>query len=276
MAKVSEAQQQAFLKMIVPIAQRQAKKHNNQIYASVCIAQAIHESGWGTSKRMKDCNALFGIKVGKSAWKFGTAWKGAAYKSGTTEYYDGINPTPIVDSFRAYDSVEDATEDYFDMLCHCKRYKPALNQPTPKKCIEKIIAGGYATGPAYVNAIMDLINGRHNLAQYDIEGSTVKDNGNVDNSGGNTVAMPTYKIGTTYTTNANLFIRLEPAGTKTPLNAITPNAKKNAYDDGNGNAILKSGTKVTCKGLINIGNDIWMHIPSGWIAAYHSKKIYIQ
>lgn len=167
----SKSQANEFLRIIVPIAQRQAKKHGNKIYASVCIAQAIHESGWGTSRRMVDANALFGIKVGKSAYKFGTAWKGAAYKTGTTEYYDGVNPTKIVDWFRAYSSVEDSAEDYFDMLCSCSRYKAALNQPTPQKCIEKIIAGGYATGPSYVNAIVRLIK-ENNLTQYDTEGSS--------------------------------------------------------------------------------------------------------
>ena len=171
----TKAQANEFLNMIVPIAQHQAEKHDHKIFVSVCIAQAIHESGWGTSKKMRDSNALFGIKVGKSAYKFGNAWKGAAYKTGTTEYYDGVNPTKIVDYFRSYDSVEDATEDYFDMLCTCSRYKGALNQPTPQKCIEGIIAGGYATGPSYVNAIVRLIN-EYKLIQYDVEGSLVKDN----------------------------------------------------------------------------------------------------
>ena len=57
----------------------------------------------------------------KSAYHFGNAWNGKAYKTGTTEYYDGKNPTKITDWFRAYDNIEDATEDYFDMLCklHC-------------------------------------------------------------------------------------------------------------------------------------------------------------
>ena len=168
-------QRATFLNMIIPIAIEQAKKHDMKIYPSVCIAQAIHESGWGTSQKMVRANALFGIKVGNSAWKFGTAWKGKAYKTGTTEYYDGKNPTKIVDFFRAYDSVADATEDYFDMLCHCKRYKGALNQPTPQKCIEGIIAGGYATGPEYVSAIKKLLADKtYNLTQYDNSGAQVK------------------------------------------------------------------------------------------------------
>lgn len=158
--------QSEFLAMIVPLAQKQAAKHGGKLFPSVTIAQAIHESGWGTSKRMVAANALFGVKVGNSAYKFGDAWHGAAYKSGTTEYYDGKNPTKITDWFRQYDTIEDAVCDYMDMLCHCKRYKGAVSQSSPKKSIEGIIAGGYATGPDYVDSIMKIING-YNLTQYD-------------------------------------------------------------------------------------------------------------
>ena len=162
----TKAQMNYFLSLMIPIAQRQAKKHDMKIFPSVCIAQACHESGWGTSKKMMEANAVFGIKVGGSAAKFGTAWKGAAYKTGTTEYYDGKNPTKIVDYFRKYDSLEDATEDYMDMLCKASRYKKALNQKTPQKCIEGIVSGGYATGPNYVNAIMKIID-IYGLTEYD-------------------------------------------------------------------------------------------------------------
>jgi len=155
-----------FLRMIVPIAVRQAKKHGMKIYPSVCIAQACHESGWGTSKKMINANALYGIKVGESAYHFGKAWKGKAYKTGTTEYYDGKNPTKIVDWFRAYDSIEDATEDYFDLLCTAKRYRGALNQHSPKACIDGIVRGGYATGPKYANHIMATINS-YDLTRFD-------------------------------------------------------------------------------------------------------------
>ena len=159
-------QQAEFLARIVPIAQRQAQKHGNKLFASITIAQAIHESGWGTSAKMVAANALFGIKVGKSAYKFGDAWHGAAYKTRTTEYYDGKNATKITDWFRQYDSVEDAVCDYMDMLLHCSRYKGAVSRITPKESIEGIIAGGYATGPDYVAHIMSLVNS-YNLTKYD-------------------------------------------------------------------------------------------------------------
>lgn len=161
----SKAQMNHFLAQIIPIAQAQAKKHGMAIYPSVCIAQAVHESGWGVATKMVKANALYGIKVG-SGVKFGTAWKGAAYKTGTTEYYDGKTATRITDYFRAYDSVEDSTEDYMDMLCKASRYKGALNQASPEACIKGIIAGGYATGPTYVKSIMKLID-TYDLTQYD-------------------------------------------------------------------------------------------------------------
>ena len=162
----TEAQKNNFLKTIIPLAQRQASKHSGKIYASVCIAQAIHESGWGTSKKMMKANAVFGIKVGKSSYKFGNAWKGASYNTITSEYYDGKTESRINDNFRAYDSLEDSVEDYYDMLCTSSRYKPALNQPTPQRCIEAIIRAGYATGPTYVNAINKLLD-EYDLVQYD-------------------------------------------------------------------------------------------------------------
>lgn len=168
----SKQQQREFLALIVPLCQEQAYRHGYKLYASVAIAQAIHESGWGTSKRMVAANALFGVKVGKSAWKFGTAWKGAAYKTGTTEYYDGKTATKITDYFRQYATVSDAIEDYMDMLCTCKRYKGALNCATPEASIKAIIAGGYATGPDYVQAIVNLIN-VYNLKQYDKKGQVL-------------------------------------------------------------------------------------------------------
>lgn len=255
----TSSQQTAFLNMIVPIAQEQAKKHSNQIFASVCIAQAIHESGWGTSSKMVNANALFGIKVGKSAYKFGTAWKGAAYKTGTTEYYDGKNPTKIVDFFRAYDNVTDATEDYFDMLCHCQRYKPALNRKTPAECINAIVAGGYATGPEYAKRIIELINSR-NLTRFDA--GTVHQT--VTQAG-------QYVPGKVYVLQSDLYVREKPEGTKLKFDALTEDGKKNGFFDNEGCAILRKGTRITCKAVS--GN--WMLIPSGWVCIKNSKGTYI-
>lgn len=171
----SATQKSNFIARVAPIAVDQAKKHGRKLFASVAIAQAIQESGWGTSAKMVNANALFGVKVGKSAWKFGTAWKGKAYKTGTTEYYDGVHPEKIVDYFRAYDNISDATEDYMDLLCTAKRYKSALNQINPQRSIEEIVKGGYATGPDYAKHICQLIK-TYNLEKYDGKDIPVNDN----------------------------------------------------------------------------------------------------
>lgn len=263
----TKKQQKAFLDMIIPIAQRQAKKHNNQIFASVCIAQACWESGWGTSAKMVKANAVFGVKVGKSAWKFGTAWKGAAYYSGTTEYYDGVNPSHIMDFFRQYSSVEDSTEDYFDMLCHCQRYKPALNKSNPADCIRAIVAGGYATGPKYAEKIIGIIKS-HNLAWYDTNTYTptalTTQTGNAAPAG--------YQIGKIYTLQSDMYVRKSPAGEHIDFEELTADGQKNGFADKDGYAILKKGTKVTCREA----RGKWIRIPSGWVCAYSDTKIYIK
>lgn len=155
-----------FIAKMAPIAQVQAKKHGNKIFPSVCIAQACCESAYGTSPKMIRANAVFGIKVGKSKWHFGTAWKDKAYSTKTKECYDGKTYKEITDMFRAYDSIEDATEDYFDLLCTANRYKHALNQSSPLACIQGIQKAPYATDPDYVSTIMNIIN-KYGLTKYD-------------------------------------------------------------------------------------------------------------
>lgn len=163
---VSRSQAENFIKNLAPIAIRQAKKHDNKIFPSVCLAQAACESAYGTSPKMINANALFGIKVGKSKWHFGNAWKDKAYSTKTKECYDGKTYTNITDYFRAYDSIEDAVEDYYDLLCTASRYKHALNRLTPLACIQGIQQAPYATAPDYVSTIMNIIR-KFNLEKYD-------------------------------------------------------------------------------------------------------------
>lgn len=168
----TQAQVKAFIKRIAPIAQTKARGRKNYSLPSVCIAQCCCESAYGTSQKMMKANAILGVKVGKSKVHFGKAWKDKAYSTKTKECYDGKTYVNITDMFRAYDSIDDAIEDYYDMLGSCSRYKGCLNQTDPKVCITAIKNGGYATSPTYINTIMDIIT-RYNLTQYDIITSKV-------------------------------------------------------------------------------------------------------
>lgn len=163
---VTKAQVKDFINKITPIAQEKAEGRTKWSLPSVCIAQCCCESAYGTSAKMIRANAVLGIKVGKSKVHFGTAWKDKAYSTATKECYDGKIYTQITDMFRAYDCVEDAIEDYYDMLASCSRYAGCLKQTDPRACITAIKNGGYATDPAYVTTVMGIIN-THNLTQYD-------------------------------------------------------------------------------------------------------------
>ena len=88
------------------------------------------------------------------------------------------------------------------------------------------------------------------------------------------VSSNPYKNGSTYTLKADALRVRTGAGTgyraKT-YKKLSANARKNAYSNGT----LKKGTRVTCMATKMIGNDIWMQIPSGWIAARYGGKTYV-
>lgn len=87
-----------------------------------------------------------------------------------------------------------------------------------------------------------------------------------------------YKVGTTYTTQVILKVR-EGAGIKydqKKYSELTSNAKANAYSSGVNAGCLKKGTRVTCQEIKDVGSDVWIKIPSGWIAGYYDGKTYVK
>ena len=87
-------------------------------------------------------------------------------------------------------------------------------------------------------------------------------------------STPSYQVGKVYTLLADhLRVRTGPGtgyATKAYKN-LTANAKAHAYANGT----LEKGTRVTCKDVRKVGNDIWIKTPSGWIAAYYNGKKYV-
>ena len=85
---------------------------------------------------------------------------------------------------------------------------------------------------------------------------------------------PSYQAGEVYTLLADhLRVRTGPGSgyaTKS-RKQLTVNAREHAYSNGT----LKKGTRVTCKDVCKNGSDIWIKIPSGWIAAYYGGKKYV-
>lgn len=87
-----------------------------------------------------------------------------------------------------------------------------------------------------------------------------------------------YRVGTTYTTRVILKVRAG-AGinyAQKTYAQLTPNARANAYSSGANRGCLKVGTRVTCQEVKLVGNDTWIRIPSGWIAAIYQEKVYVK
>lgn len=151
-------EQKNFIKQVGALASADMKKTG--ILASLTVAQAILESGWGTSGLATVGKALFGIKATKS-------WKGKVYCSDTKECYDGVNLVTVKNAaFRAYDSWEESIIDHSAFLKANKRYKAVVGETDYKKACEAIKAAGYATDPDYVEKLVKLIEG-NDLTEFD-------------------------------------------------------------------------------------------------------------
>lgn len=96
----------AFLNTVSGFAREVVR--GKDLYASVMVAQAILESGWGTSGLAQSPNHnLFGIK---GDYKGSTAYFDTLEDDGSGNYYQ------IKDGFRKYPSYKESLEDYVDLL----------------------------------------------------------------------------------------------------------------------------------------------------------------
>lgn len=120
--------------------------------------------------------------------------------------------------------------------------------------------------------------------QHSSKGKISGINGNVDlDIGFEEITKPVeenftgwYMSGKDYTLQVNLNVRTG-SGTNFPIkkyNELTQDGKNHALNQTN--AILKKGTIVTCKQVIQEGNNIWLRIPSGYVCAIYNGERYIK
>lgn len=84
-----------------------------------------------------------------------------------------------------------------------------------------------------------------------------------------------YAVGQSYTLQVELKVRTG-AGTNFAAkkhNQLTDDGMKHDKD---GDGALDEGTIVMCKEIKNVGNDIWILAPSGWLAAVYNGNQYIK
>ena len=95
------------------------------------------------------------------------------------------------------------------------------------------------------------------------------------NSGNSSNKAPTYKVGTVYTLQVELKVRTG-AGTGCPTKSYSQLTLDGRRHDKDHDGCLDAGTQVTCQAIKNVGSDIWILVPSGWIAAYYDGNVYVK
>ena len=183
---------QSFINSIASSARQLA--NDNNLYASVMIAQASLESGFGSSSLGKAPNYnLFGVKG---------SYNGNSVYMWTNEDDGYGNIYQIQAAFRKYPSYYQSLQDYVHVLKNTsfgstpyyqgafKSYTSSYQQAT------QYLQGRYATATNYASSLNRLIQ-QYDLTQYDTPGSSTGNNtGDTGNNNGGTTT-PTN--GTKYT-----------------------------------------------------------------------------
>lgn len=125
--------------------------------ASVCIAQAILESGWG-----RYCIGQFNY--------FGRKWNGwGNYVRQQTTEWKGNGYVTIYDKFQSYESLEEAIRDWCILMTEEPAYSDVIYTWHETWSVEdfvSVMAPIYATDPDYAHKIMSTIEA-NNLYRFD-------------------------------------------------------------------------------------------------------------
>ena len=147
-----------FISQIGEVAKIVADEYG--IYASMMIAQAGLESGWGSSMLSQQAHNLFGVK-----W----SGKGNYVTMPTLEYYGGAYHT-VNAPFAAYNTYYESLVGYATMIKtrfpkSTKSYSPTYQDAA--RNLRNGIYGTYATDPYYASKLISVIN-TYGLYKYDI------------------------------------------------------------------------------------------------------------
>lgn len=164
----TRSMQQDFINQVAPSAQSLAGA--NDMYASVMIAQAIVESGWGKSTLSSAPNYnLFGIKGN---------YNGQSVTMPTQEYLNGQWVT-VNAQFRKYPSYKESLQDNVNIIRNTSfspgvyYYAGAWKSNTKSyQDATAYLTGRYATAPNYASTLNNVIE-TYQLTKYDSGVKTV-------------------------------------------------------------------------------------------------------
>ena len=130
--------------------------------ASITLAQAALESGWGSSGLTLNANNFFGIKDFPN-----DEWHAENYVANTKEFKDGSYYS-LPQPFRKYTTPQGSFNDHATFLEKNSRYKKLFSIPVADTVgwATGLKAAGYATDPTYASKLINMVN-TYNLKQYD-------------------------------------------------------------------------------------------------------------
>jgi len=135
------------------------------IPASITMAQAILESGWGESGLSVEANNFFGIKADSS-------WNGPVYNGATHEVYNGLTVFQN-DDFRKYNHPRESFRDHSKFLQENPRYDFLwqYNIKDYKNWAIGLKKANYATSPTYAEKLIGVVE-QYGLTKLDEKAST--------------------------------------------------------------------------------------------------------
>jgi len=218
-------------------------KYGYHNVAAAMIAQSIQE-GWNSGLATKYHN-YWGMKAG------------SGYKGKTVAMNNKAKNDPAV--YRVYGSMEEGCDGYFVFLSY-PRYQPLRSCTSDTEYLDKIGPCGWNNNIGYGNRCKSHLKEVYEALEMPEQTSSPSSQ---------------WQVGKTYTTHQDLYIRDNPNGNKKDWDDISDDAKKHGMRDDFGKAILKNGTRVTVKNIVERNGCVWLEIPSGWICGKNSKLTYV-
>lgn len=156
---------QEFIKAIAGYVQKYAHSYGILVHSPI-IAQAILESGAGTSELAVNACNYFGLKYRKDRCK---TCIGIYEKVGSEQNQSGSYTNSLM-QWCKFPDMETGVIGYFDFI-NIPNYQNLKGITDPRAYLETIKAAGYATSLKYVDNLMDVI-ARYDLTQYDRKGES--------------------------------------------------------------------------------------------------------
>ena len=155
MTALTHDEQLAFIGTLITPAQTAQTRWG--VPASVTIAQAILESGWGRTSLARLALNYFGVK----------AHGNLDYMEFPTHEWVAGQSVATVADFAKYPDVEASFADHATLIATLPRYAPAMAvRDDPTRFAAALQTCGYSTNPAYGAELWQIIQ-EYGLAAYD-------------------------------------------------------------------------------------------------------------